>query len=220
ALQMMSRKPPPPLLVPADKAIDTVRASIMLKAMTPDLEKRARSLAQRQSEIMRIRRLAVLSSERLLTTESAQGDRRAEIEGLATRKTALTAVLNAEARAAERAARTLENRIRALGGAVPAAEAVEARTARLPAGRSRLSSPVKGDPTQTWSQGVSGWRWRADRSSVTAPANAKVAYAGPLNGWGQVVILDLGPGWRAVVAGLETLDVGADAQVADGQVLG
>lgn len=219
ALQMMSRRPPP-LLVPADKAIDTVRASILLKAMTPDLERRAQALAARQAEIMRIRRLAVLSSERLLTTESAQGDRRAEIEGLTGRKTALTAVLNAEARAAERAADVLERRIRELGGAVPEAEAVETPTARLPANRARLSPPVGGAPTQTWGQGTSGWRWRADRAAVKAPADAKVAYAGPLTGWGQVVVLDLGPGWRAVIAGLESVDVHGDARVADGQTLG
>jgi len=220
ALQMMSRRPPPPLLVPADKAVDTVRASILLKAMTPDLEKRARTLADRQAEIMRVRRLAVLSSERLLTTESAQGDRRAEIEGLTARKTALTAVLNAEARAAERAALVLEGRIRELGGSVPTAEPADAAPARLPAGRSRLSSPVQGAPTQTWGAGTSGWRWRADRAAVVAPADAKVAYAGPLTGWGQVVILDLGPGWRAVIAGLESVEVTPDARVADGQPLG
>lgn len=153
ALQMMSRRPPPPLLVPADKAIDTVRASILLKAMTPDLESRAKVLAARQAEIMRIRRLAVLSSERLLTTESEQGDRRGEIEGLTARKTALTAVLNAEARAAERAAAVLERRIRELGGAVPTTQAEETPTARLPAGRGRLSSPVAGAPNQTWEIG-------------------------------------------------------------------
>jgi septal ring factor EnvC (AmiA/AmiB activator) len=55
---------------------------------------------------------------------------------------------------------------------------------------------------------------------VTAPADAKVAYAGPLTGWGQVVILDLGPGWRAVIAGLESVDVAHDARVSDGQTLG
>ena len=220
ALQMMSRRPPPPLLVPADKAIDTVRASILLKAMTPDLESRAKVLAARQAEIMRIRRLAVLSSERLLTTESEQGDRRGEIGGLTARKTALTAVLNAEARAAERAAAVLERRIRELGGAVPTTQAEETPTARLPAGRGRLSSPVAGAPSQTWGAGTSGWRWRADRAAVTAPADAKVAYAGPLTGWGNVVVLDLGPGWRAVIAGLESVDVGPDARVSDGQTLG
>ena len=220
ALQMMSRRPPPPLLVPADKAIDTVRASILLKAMTPDLENRAKALGARQAEIMRIRRLAVLSSERLLTTESEQGDRRGEIEGLTSRKTALTAVLNAEARAAERASAVLERRIRELGGAVPATQAAETPTARLPAGRARLSSPIRGAPSQTWGAGTSGWRWRADRAAVTAPADAKVAYAGPLTGWGNVVVLDLGPGWRAVIAGLDSVDVGPDVRVSDGQTLG
>ncbi|VXB91825.1 murein hydrolase activator EnvC [Brevundimonas sp. G8] len=220
ALQMMSRRPPPPLLVPADKAIDTVRASILLKAMTPDLENRAKALGARQAEIMRIRRLAVLSSERLLTTESEQGDRRGEIEGLTSRKTALTAVLNAEARAAERAAAVLERRIRELGGAVPTTQAAETPTARLPAGRARLSPPLSGAPSQTWGAGTSGWRWRADRAAVTAPADAKVAYAGPLTGWGNVVVLDLGPGWRAVIAGLDSVDVGSDVRVSDGQTLG
>ncbi|MCG2664356.1 peptidoglycan DD-metalloendopeptidase family protein, partial [Brevundimonas sp.] len=65
-----------------------------------------------------------------------------------------------------------------------------------------------------------GGRGRADRAAGTPPADAKGAYAGPLTGWGQVVILDLGPGWRAVIAGLESVDVAHDARVSDGQTLG
>jgi septal ring factor EnvC (AmiA/AmiB activator) len=220
ALQMMSRRPPPPLLVPADKAIDTVRAAILLKAMTPELQRKAGVLKARQDEIMRVRRLAVLSSEQLLTSESEQGDLRGEIQSLTDRKTSLTAVLGAEARAAERAARVLEGRIRELGGAVPTTVAAQPTTSPLPAGRGRLTPPVKTAPAQTYGDGGAGWRWRADRAAVAAPADAKVAYAGPLSGWGQVVILDLGPGWRAVIAGLETVEVQADARVADGQTLG
>ena len=37
ALQMISRRPPPPLLVPADRAVDTVRAAILMRAMAPGL---------------------------------------------------------------------------------------------------------------------------------------------------------------------------------------
>ena len=44
--------------------------------------------------------------------------------------------------------------------------------------------------------------------------------AGPLEGWGQVVILDLGPGWRAVISNLEDLSVATGDPVADGQTLG
>ena len=107
-----------------------------------------------------------------MTTESAQGDRRGEIEALTTRKSALTAVLGAEARAAERAARVLEARIRELGGAVPTTEAPEPETARLPANRSRLSSPIKGEPSETYGPKTSGWRWRADLAVVRAEFKA------------------------------------------------
>lgn len=220
ALQMMSRRPPPPLLIPADQAVDTVRAAILLKAMAPQIEARVRTLRARQDELIRIRRLAVLSSEALLTAESEQGDRLAEIESLGARRTALAAVLRAEATEAERAARVLEARIRSLGGdtAVPDTPAEAGRS--LPAGRSRLARPLAGEPAQKFGGGSTGWRWRADRRMAGAPAAGRVAYAGPLAGWGQVVILDLGPGWRAVVAGLDDLTVAAGSRVEEGQTLG
>ena len=222
ALQMMSRRPPPPLLIPSDKAVDTVRAAILMRAMTPELARRARVLADRQAEITRIRRLAVLSSERLLTIESAQGDRRGEIEALTTRKTALLAVLRADAQRIERAAAVLEARIRALGGTVGAAPEGEAEpvATRLPGGRARLTSPLPGLPSGGFGDGSTGLRWKGDGRTVAAPASAIVDYAGPLNGWGQVVILDLGPGWRVVLAGLDSVSVETGARVTDGQGLG
>lgn len=220
ALQTLSRRPPPPLLVPADKAVDTARAALLIRAMTPQIQARVRALKARQDELARIRRLAVLSSEALVTAESEQGDRRAEIESLMARRTALAAVLKAEAAQAERAARVLEARIRALGGDATAPEVAVESTARLPAGRSRLTRPVTGAPVQTFGGGSVGWRWRADARAAAAPAAGQVAYAGPLAGWGQVVILDLGPGWRAVIAGLDQVDVAVGARVQDGAALG
>jgi murein hydrolase activator len=225
ALQLMSRRPPPPLLIPADRAVDTVRAAILMKAMAPDLRARADALAARQAEVGRIRRLAVLSSERLMTTESAQGDRRAEIETLSARRTALLAVLRADAERAERAARSLENRIRALGATPVSATAdADAPASRLPAGRNRLTPPVPGAPSVRFGQGgegarSQGWRWAAS-GEVAAPAGARVDHAGPLSGWGEVVILDLGDGWRAVIAGLDAVTVEPGQRVADGQSLG
>jgi septal ring factor EnvC (AmiA/AmiB activator) len=226
ALQLMSRRPPPPLLIPADRAVDTVRAAILMKAMAPDLRRRTDVLVARQAEVARIRRLAVLSAERLMTTESAQGDRRAEIEQLSARRTALVAVLNADADRAEAAAATLEARIRALGASpVEAPEATDAPASRLPAGRGRLTPPVAGTPTLLFGQGPDGlrsqgWRWSAAAGPVVAPGAARIDHAGPLSGWSQVVILDLGDGWRAVVAGLDRVDVQAGQRVADGQSLG
>lgn len=220
ALQMMERRPPPPLLVPADRAVDTVRAAILLKAVAPELRMRAEALSARQAEAARVRRLAVLSSEALLTAESAQGDRRAEIEALSARKTALAGVLTAEARVAERAAAALEARIRALGGEIPRVVDAPAAASRRPAGRDRLTPPVSGAPATQFGQGSGGWRWSADAEAVVAPAAARVLHAGSLSGWGEVVVLDLGPGWRAVIAGLDTVSVEVGARIDDSQILG
>lgn len=222
ALQMMSRKPPPPLLIPADKAVDTVRASILIRAMTPELQSRAQALVEKQEELHRIRRLAALSSERLFTVESAQSNRRAEMESLTTRKESLRTVLRAEAGRAERATRSLEARIRELGGATPVVAQAqdEGPMTRMPGGQNRLTPPVQGVPSQRFGGGSGGWRWRSTHETVSAPAGARVAYAGPLKEWGQVVILDLGPGWRVVVAGLDELAVDPGQRVNEGQALG
>ena len=221
ALQMMSRRPPPPLLVPADRAVDTVRASILMRAIAPDLRKDAEAITARREEVSRVRRLAALNSEALFTAESAQGNRRSEIESLTARKAALGTVLRAEAQAAERAASVLQARLKALGASIPTADATATATvARLPAGRSRLTAPVAAPPTQRYGRGATGWRWRADEAEARAPANARVVHAGPLSGWGEVVILDLGPGWRAIVSGMDSLSVQTGDTVTDGQTLG
>ncbi len=221
ALQMMSRRPPPPLLIPADRAVDTVRAAILMRAMAPALQDQAQGLVDRQAEVARVRRLSALNSEQLFTTESARGDRRAELEALTARRTALQAVLRAEAAGAERATRVLEARLQSLGAPIPPVGAeTEPAAARLPAGRSQLTAPVEGVPSRRFGQGSTGWSWRADGAEVRAPAAGRVAFAGPLSSWGQVVILDLGPGWRAVISGLDEVSVEAGSAVSDGQSLG
>ncbi|MGV9008412.1 murein hydrolase activator EnvC family protein [Brevundimonas sp.] len=221
ALQMMSRRPPPPLLVPADRAVDTVRASILMRAIAPQLREEAKGITARREEVGRVRRLAALNSEALFASESAQGNRRAEVETLTARKAALGTVLRAEAQEAERAASVLEARLRTLGASVPTADATTASAvARLPAGRSRLTPPVAGAPVQRYGRGSTGWRWRADEAEARAPGPARVVHAGPLSGWGEVVILDLGPGWRAVISGMDSLSVQTGDTVTDGQTLG
>ncbi|MFN4296506.1 MAG: murein hydrolase activator EnvC family protein [Brevundimonas sp.] len=222
ALQMMSRKPPPPLLIPADQAVDTVRAAILMQAISPELQARAQALVGRQAEVAAVRRRAALASEALFTVESEQMDRRAEMESMRRRRQDLAVILRADAQRAERAARALQARIEALGGAVAPLDSGPARTATAASpGVGRLTAPVEGSPSSRYSRASRGWTWRADGGGeVRAPMNAVVAHAGPLDGWGEVVILDLSPGWRAVIAGLGPLQVGTGDRVANGEIIG
>lgn len=74
ALQQFRRDPPPALLVSPDDAKRAVRAAILVKAMTPELERRAAAYAKDASEIMRRRRLAAVQNEALFTRESLAAD--------------------------------------------------------------------------------------------------------------------------------------------------
>lgn len=218
-LQMMSREPPPPLLVPADQALNAVRASILMKAAAPEVRARVTAMSQREISLIEQRREAALAAEALFTADSARGDFRADRESRLARLEASSARADAAARTARRDLEALARRLRALGGEIPT-EVVESAGNALPAGRRRLDLPVQGEPSARFGNGSTGWRWQGTHIAVTAPAEARVAYAGELAGWNQVVVLDLGPGWRAVVAGLGELSVEAGQSVQAGQRLG
>lgn len=70
ALAQFRRDPPPALLVSPGDATDAVRAAILVKAITPELQKRAKVYAAEAGEIARQRRLAAVASEALFTSDS------------------------------------------------------------------------------------------------------------------------------------------------------
>src|SRR5690242_2973283 len=73
-VEQLRRDPPPALLVSPDDARDAVRAAILVRAMTPELQARARIYAREAGEMMRRRRLAAVESEALFTSQSEQAD--------------------------------------------------------------------------------------------------------------------------------------------------
>ena len=228
ALQLYSKDPPPALLVSSESATDAVRAAILMRAVTPELNRQARALQAEADAIALVRREAAMAGEALFTAESEVADRKAEIERLIVEKSALELRLNAEAEVADREARALAARVRDLGGLVRGLEELDARAAAhvRPAGRVSLTAPVSGPLVRRF-----GERDQAGRSDgvafqvasgglVAAPADGDVEYAGPLDGWGQVVILHLGGGWRVVLAGLGEVSTGAGRTVAAGEPVG
>jgi septal ring factor EnvC (AmiA/AmiB activator) len=60
----------------------------------------------------------------------------------------------------------------------------------------------------------------APGANVAAPALARVAYAGPFRGYGDILILDHGHGWTTLLAGLELVTANGGELVDAGATLG
>ena len=66
-----------------------------------------------------------------------------------------------------------------------------------------------------------GWTWRTDKgASVRAPTQGTVEYAGPLKGWGMVLILRLGGGYHLVLAGMDQTTAEAGRTLSAGEPVG
>lgn len=220
-LQRLTRHPPPPLIVPVAQAMAARRAGLLMHGGATGLEARAEALTGERRSLARARRAVVLDQAGALAADSAAGERRAVAADRRAERRARAAVLRAEATSARAEAGALARRLEGLGAPVPAVAADAAsRISTLPAGRTRLTPPLSGPPEARFSRDVPGWRWTGDGGEARAPAPGRVAYAGPHQVWGQVVILDLGEGWQAVVAGLAGPSVATGDRVAEGAALG
>ncbi|MBU2166262.1 MAG: peptidoglycan DD-metalloendopeptidase family protein [Alphaproteobacteria bacterium] len=220
ALQTLTRHPPPPLVVPTQEAVDTVRAAVLMKALVVPLTQQVERADRRRAAVVAERRALALQSERLFVSESQTGDLQATLQSRLVSDRARRAALRAEAQRARREVEALEARLRAAGAPVPDVAVSQTPALRLPNGRDTLLAPVEGSPSTRFGKGSTGWQWQAAGQPVIAPLEAEVIHAGPLDGWGQVVILDAGPGWRVVLSGLAALDVATGDRVVTGQRLG
>jgi len=197
-LEELKRDPPPALLVSPKDAKDAVRAAILIRAMTPELEARARAYAGSAGEMARQRRLAAVESEALFTRDS---------------------------QAAEAAPVPNSPDLPLRGPAPPdAPNGPPGPPARAP---DALFRPVVGqvlhrfgDPLPSGGR-ANGLTLAAPRgASVASPGSGLVQYVGPVKGWGVILILRLSGGYHLVLAGLDRSPVAVGQSVAAGQAVG
>lgn len=192
-LEQLKRDPPPALLVSPQDAKDAVRAAILVKALTPQLQDRAQSYAEGATEVMRQRRLAAVQSEALFERDSLEAEALPEPDTSA------------------------DLRIR---GTVAGQNVVLTPPTRLVLPTSgtiirRFGEPLTGGGR---SNGLTLAAARGGR--VISPAAGLVQYVGPVKGWGVIVILRLAGGYHLVLAGLERTSVQVGQSVAESQPVG
>ncbi|WP_304190952.1 murein hydrolase activator EnvC [Phenylobacterium aquaticum] len=189
------RDPPPALLVSPGDAVDAARAAMLIKALTPELERRAKLYAGEAGEIARQRRLAAVAAAALFTADSNQADRLAEaappadvaetspLQGVEdTRPVLPPATLLAPAEGPI---------VRRYGDRLTGGDRARGLTIAAKAG-----------------------------AKVEAPGDGLVQYVGPVKGWGVILILRLAGGYHLVLAGLDRASVGVGQSVAAGAPVG
>jgi murein hydrolase activator len=239
ALELYQRNPPPALVVSARSAKDAVRAAILIRAVTPQLEQRRLALVAETNLLNKLRRDAAIASAALFESESAAAERRARIDRLMARKSALEASLSppdpaeqAEARAAAKGG---------LGALMSAPSNAPGRREAPPSVLpSRFVVPVQGPLVRRFGQAQRngaqrngalkisrdhdhdhGLAWLASPGAVVrSPAAGRIDYAGTLKGWGQVLILTLADNHHLVLAGLGAVAGAPGRSVAAGEPVG
>jgi septal ring factor EnvC (AmiA/AmiB activator) len=237
-LEVFRRDPPPALLVDPHDVRDAVRAAILVKAMTPALAARAEALRLQARDLQRLRRQVDTASETLITSESDLAEQRAHIESEIAAQTAVVRQALTDASAAGQDADTLAGRNAALRDLAQGLGAPTAADQAPPPpdpehdglfGRPKLFvAPVPGPPARKFgaedpggSTRSQGWTWRTvGGPAVSAPAQGVVDYAGPVKGFGVVLILRLGGGYHLVLAGLDSISVAPGQSVAAGSTIG
>lgn len=224
ALQIYSRNPPPTIFVSSRKANDAVIAAIILKEITPELKKRAATLADQNQKLIALRREAALQSEALFISESDVSEQQKQLETLMAQRAALEDQLLSEADALEARNLELEARARQLRGLAPIKSLVRGKIGTP--GRLDLQTPVVGEPAALYGQTHDGEIVRGVRlitqpgTQVRSPGEGEVEYAGPLDGYGQVIILNVGQEYRVVMTGLGRVYVEAGRSVGKGEPVG
>lgn len=192
-LEQLKRDPPPALLVSPEDARDAVRAAILVKALTPELQDRAQIYAEGAGEVMRQRRLAAVQSEALFERDSLAAEALPTPDnsaGLRIRGTV----------SGDNVVLTPPTRL-----VLPAQGTVVRRFGEALTGGGR-------------SNGLTLETARGGR--VISPAAGLVQYVGPVKGWGVIVILRLAGGYHLVLAGLERTSVQVGQSVAESQPVG
>lgn len=227
-LTRMSRQPPLLTLADGASAREFVITRALLDTSLPEIRRRTASLrteveagkrlaadaAEARTAIAAARTALARRQERFATLEAEANRRVAELGGEAIAAGDLALARTAEADrlaergAAERSAARVAASLRALDPAPPRPAPTAERLAPPPL---RWQVPVAG-PVRTGLAEISaaGVRSRgltiaaARGAGVVAPAEGRIAFAGPFRSHQSVIVIDHGRGWMTLMTGVRT----------------
>ena len=243
ALQTMARRPPALALVQPGSLDEVVHVRALLASSLPAIRARTSGVRAEMARGQKLRRQAGeavvqlgasrrdLQQRRLALArfERAQRSRSATLMQSAVQESDRALAFGEEARdlAALAGTRAFQARLARRLAALPQPAPRPGGAAAAPSPPARYLLPVDGRlVTGTGEISDSGVHARgltfaaAAGAPAVAPRSGRIAFAGPLRGYGEVVIVDHGGGWTTTVTDLAGLAVKRGDRVNAGQPLG
>ncbi len=230
ALQRIARQPAEMLLAMPTSPTDTHRTAMLLASLTPELDRRAREIADDIAVLVSLKQdIAAQETAQIVALEALTAERAASAAATIRKRDLLAGVRredNALAAEQERLAgeagdlRELLVALSRNADGVPTeitagAAVVEALAATsFSAQRGSLTLPVAGTIATQFGEILAAGGdsegiviQAAPGSRVVTPYDGRVVYAGPFRDYGHLLIIDHGEGYHTVLAGLARADV-------------
>ena len=244
ALQRLARQPKVALLTLPAGPVDTIRGALLMRAVVPDLQARARRLGGELRVLAALRVKIAADREHLTSNAEALARERNRLAGLVRDKQVLERSARREssseqARAAKLAARArtvreLVHRLMATRGNLRRADMAPApgapdQTASLGAARKvtgRSVLPASGRVVHRFGAAAGGAKAEGitiktrPATHVVAPRRGTVVFAGPFRGYGQLLIIEHDEGYHVLLAGLGRIDAVVGDEVLAGEPVG
>ena len=220
SLARLSRQPPATMVAGPGAAIDLVRSSLLLAAVVPGLQERARDAVNELVSIRELRRAIAEEQAGLADAHRQLETERGRLAGLLEQKGAeqaqtQTAALAERQRVTRMAAEAQD--LRDLLGRLDAEPGFDVGppegTRPFAEARGRLPLPARSKVIRSWGDvDPLGFPARGltveivEGAQVVAPYDGRIVFADAFRSYGQLLIISHGGGYHTLIAGLYRID--------------
>ncbi len=220
SLARLSRQPPATMVAGQGAAIDLVRSSLLLAAVVPGLQDRARDAVSELVSIRALRRAIAEEQAGLADARNQLETERGRLAALLERKGAeqaqtQTLALAERERVTRMAAEAQD--LRELLGRLDAEPGLDVGppegTRPFAEARGRLPLPARGKVIRSWGEiDPLGFPARGltveivEDAQVVAPYDGRIVFADAFRSYGQLLIISHGGGYHTLIAGLYRID--------------
>ncbi|WP_409361453.1 murein hydrolase activator EnvC family protein [Bartonella heixiaziensis] len=240
-LERMGLNPPPALMVRPEDVLASVRSSVLLGAIVPQMQEKIQVLTESFKELINLSNAITTEYAALKTKMQNQAEQRKRLELLLDKKAKLQKRSEEELTEQQqknialiKKAQSLEELILELDrqSKLNSDVSVQVRKnlqlleqSNFENQKGSLLFPVLGKKIQHINNNLQITRFgemieTESEAVIIAPADALVAFAGPFRSYGQLIILNVGNGYHIVLIGMSRINVTPGQFVLSGEPLG